>query len=273
MKKKTIFFLFLALICIGIEYETKTYTSGELPGKAYGIVGLAALLALLYIIPTILFVLHLRKKWQTPFLSLSVAFLGGFFIAGWTSALANTYLHDGISALSISFLSDLESAIVAPLVEEPLKLIGVAFALYFIPVKNLKSILLLGVGAGLGFQISEDFSYILSDMQEGFSFAISGVLGRTFGSIASHWLYTGLTAFGIILMLRYRKNHTTTFRTGLFYFLAAFILHFLWNSPLSAIETEVPLVKPILSALAIFIFFQAYQTASRLDDETLNLTA
>ena len=137
MKKKTIFFLFLALVCIGIEYETKTYTSGELPGKAYGIVGQAALLALLYIVPTILFILHLRKKWQTPFLSLSVAFLGGFFIAGWTSALANTYLHDGISALSISFLSDLESAIVAPLVEEPLKLIGVAFALYFIPVKNL----------------------------------------------------------------------------------------------------------------------------------------
>ncbi|MCB6443070.1 PrsW family glutamic-type intramembrane protease, partial [Streptococcus salivarius] len=88
-----------------------------------------------------------------------------------------------VSTLSISFINDLESAIVAPLVEEPLKLIGVAFALYLVPVKNLKSILLLGIVAGFGFQISEDFSYILSDMSEGFSFAISGILGRVVGSI------------------------------------------------------------------------------------------
>ena len=263
MKKKLVFLLFLALICIGIEYETKTYTLGELSGKAYGIIGLAALLALLYIVPASLIILHVQKKWKTPLASLIIAFLGGLFIAGWTSGLANTYIHDGVSTLSISFINDLESAIVAPLVEEPLKLIGVAFALYLVPVKNLKSILLLGIVAGFGFQISEDFSYILSDMSEGFSFAISGILGRVVGSIASHWLYTGLTAFGLTLM--------SNFKTGLIYFLAAFILHFIWNSPFSAIETEIPLVRPILSALAIFTFFLAYQTATRLDNDQPSL--
>ena len=263
MNKKLVFLLFLALICIGIEYETKTYTLGELSGKAYGIIGLAALLALLYIVPASLIILHVQKKWKTP--------LARLFIAGWTSGLANTYIHDGVSTLSISFINDLESAIVAPLVEEPLKLIGVAFALYLVPVKNLKSILLLGIVAGFGFQISEDFSYILSDMSEGFSFAISGILGRVVGSIASHWLYTGLTAFGLTLMIRYRKKNASNFKTGLIYFLAAFILHFIWNSPLSAIETEIPLVRPILSALAIFTFFLAYQTATRLDNDQPSL--
>ncbi|ATF64732.1 PrsW family intramembrane metalloprotease [Streptococcus gordonii] len=271
MKKKLVFLLFLVLICIGIEYETKTYTLGELSGKAYGIIGLAALLALLYIVPASLIILHVQKKWKTPLASLIIAFLGGLFIAGWTSGLANTYIHDGVSTLSISFINDLESAIVAPLVEEPLKLIGVAFALYLVPVKNLKSILLLGIVTGFGFQISEDFSYILSDMSEGFSFAISGILGRVVGSIASHWLYTGLTAFGLTLMIRYRKKNASNFKTGLIYFLAAFILHFIWNSPLSAIETEIPLVRPILSALAIFTFFLAYQTATRLDNDQPSL--
>lgn len=61
MKKKLVFLLFLALICIGIEYETKTYTLGELSGKAYGIIGLAALLALLYIVPASLIILHVQK--------------------------------------------------------------------------------------------------------------------------------------------------------------------------------------------------------------------
>ena len=272
MKNKIISLLYLILICIGIEYETKTYTYGELSGKAYGVIGLAALLALLYIVPAFLLIFYFRKKWKTPLFSLAIAFLGGLFIAGWTSALANTYIHDGVSTLSISWLNDLESAIVAPLVEEPLKLIGVAFALYLIPAKNFKSILLLGIGAGFGFQISEDFSYILSDMSEGFSFAISGILGRVFGSIASHWLYTGLTTLGLTLMIQYRKKNASNFRTGLIYFLAAFILHFIWNSPLSSIETEIPLVRPILSALAIFIFFQAYQTAAKLDKDQLSLS-
>ena len=84
MKKKLVFLLFLALICIGIEYETKTYTLGELSGKAYGIIGLAALLALLYIVPASLIILHVQKKWKTPLASLIIAFLGGLFIAGWT---------------------------------------------------------------------------------------------------------------------------------------------------------------------------------------------
>ena len=70
MKKKLVFLLFLALICIGIEYETKTYTLGELSGKAYGIIGLAALLALLYIVPANLIILHFQKKWKTPLASL-----------------------------------------------------------------------------------------------------------------------------------------------------------------------------------------------------------
>ena len=164
MKKNIVLFIFLLLSAIGLEYETQAYTTGSMSGTSYGIVGLSALLALLYIVPALLLIRQLGKKWQTPAVSLGVALLGGLFISGWTSGLANTYIHEWVSTnFPNTLLSDLENAIAAPLVEEPLKLLAVAFAVYLGPVKKLKSFLMLGITAGMGFQISEDFSYILSD--------------------------------------------------------------------------------------------------------------
>ncbi len=129
--------------------------------------------------------------------------------------MANTYIHEWVStSFPNTLLSDLENAIAAPLVEEPLKLLAVAFAVYLVPVKKLKSFLMLGITAGMGFQISEDFSYILSDLPEGFSFTISGILGRITGGVASHWLYTALTTLGLALMLRYAKTQKTTSEQG-----------------------------------------------------------
>lgn len=55
-----------------------------------------------------------------------------------------------------------------PLVEEPLKLAAFIFAVYVVPTKSYKGLLLVAITAGQGFQISEDFSYILSDLPDGF---------------------------------------------------------------------------------------------------------
>ena len=96
MKKNIVLFIFLLLSAIGLEYETQAYTTGSMSGTSYGIVGLSALLALLYIIPALLLIRQLGKKWQTPALSLWVALLGGLFISGWTSGLANTYIHEWV---------------------------------------------------------------------------------------------------------------------------------------------------------------------------------
>ena len=73
MKKNIVLFIFLLLSAIGLEYETQAYTTGSMSGTSYGIVGLSALLALLYIIPALLLIRQLGKKWQTPALSLGVA--------------------------------------------------------------------------------------------------------------------------------------------------------------------------------------------------------
>ena len=93
-----------------------------------------------------------------------------------------------------------------PLVEEPLKLAAFIFAVYVVPTKSYKGLLLVAITAGLGFQISEDFSYILSDLPDGFSYTISGILGRTIGAVSSHWLYTSFLAMGLVLIWRSRQK-------------------------------------------------------------------
>lgn len=109
------------------------------------------------------------------------ALIGGFFITGWLAGYANTFSHEWVTARlsSKNFFYRFEDAIMAPLVEEPLKLAAFIFAVYVVPTKSYKGLLLVAITAGLGFQISEDFSYILSDLPDGFSYTISVILGRT----------------------------------------------------------------------------------------------
>lgn len=94
----------------------------------------------------------------------------------------------------------------APLVEEPLKLVAFIFAVYVVPTKSYKGLLLIAITAGLGFQTSEDFPYILSDLPDGFSYTISGILGRSIGAISSHRLYTSFLDMGLVLIWRSRQK-------------------------------------------------------------------
>lgn len=116
----------------------------------------------------------------------------------------------------------------APLVEEPLKLAVFLFAIYMVPTKSYKGLLLVAITAGLGFQISKDFSYILSDLPDGFSYTISGILGRTIGAVSSHWLYTSFLAIGLVLIWRSRQKLISSKYSliGMLYACGAFAAYF-----------------------------------------------
>jgi len=111
-------------------------------------------------------------------------------------------------------LNALENAIVAPLVEEPLKLLPLAFVLYLIPVKKLKSVILLGIASGLGFQIIEDISYILTDLSEDLAYTLSRILERVTSAIASHWTFSGLAILGIYLLYRAYRGQKAMIKPG-----------------------------------------------------------
>lgn len=125
------------LASIGLTYDTQSYTSGALSGSAYGIIGLSTLIALCYILPGIFLVRYLGKRWQVKPLVLIFALIGGVFITGWIAGYANTISHDWVTAhlSSKSFFYRFEDALMAPLVEEPLKLAAFLFAIYMVPTK------------------------------------------------------------------------------------------------------------------------------------------
>ena len=177
MKRKSILFLYLLLLAIGLAYETQSLTEGWMSGSQYGIVGLSTLILLVYAIPAVWALFHFAKKWKLSWVPVLFSLLGGGFVAGWLSSFANTYFHDMIQAIAPNseFWNQYESAIAAPLFEEPFKLIPIFFVLYLFSVRRIKSIFLLAIASGLGFQIVEDFAYIRQDLAlAGWGYLVAG---------------------------------------------------------------------------------------------------
>ena len=268
MKKNIIVFVFILLMCIGLQYETLYYIDGSMSGTEYGVMGLSILVALCYMVPAIYFLYRIGKRWETPKKALTLSLLGGLFISGWLSSFANTYIHNLLTDLfpDSSFLNALENAIVAPLVEEPLKLLPLAFVLYLIPVKKLKSVFLMGIASGLGFQIIEDISYIRTDLSEGLAYTLSRILERVTSAIASHWTFSGLAILGIYLLYRAYRGQKAMIKPGFSYLGLAFGTHFLFNSPIVELETEVPLAFPLVTAITLYSFYKAVHFVDKHND-------
>lgn len=268
MKKNIIVFVFILLMCIGLQYETLYYIDGSMSGTEYGVMGLSILVALFYMGPAIYCLYRIGKRWETSKKALTLSLLGGLFISGWLSSFANTYIHNLLTDLfpDSSFLNALENAIVAPLVEEPLKLLPLAFVLYLIPVKKLKSVFLMGIASGLGFQIIEDISYIRTDLSEGLAYTLSRILERVTSAIASHWTFSGLAILGIYLLYRAYRGQKAMIKPGFSYLGLAFGTHFLFNSPIVELETEVPLAFPLVTAITLYSFYKAVHFVDKYND-------
>ena len=268
MKKNIIVFVFILLMCIGLQYETLYYIEGSMSGTEYGVMGLSILVALFYMVPAIYCLYRIGKRWETSKKALTLSLLGGLFISGWLSSFANTYIHNLLTDLfpDSSFLNALENAIVAPLVEEPLKLLPLAFVLYLIPVKKLKSVFLMGIASGLGFQIIEDISYIRTDLSEGLAYTLSRILERVTSAIASHWTFSGLAILGIYLLYRAYRGQKAMIKPGFSYLGLAFGTHFLFNSPIVELETEVPLAFPLVTAITLYSFYKAVHFVDKYND-------
>ena len=268
MKKNIIVFVFILLMCIGLQYETLYYIDGSMSGTEYRVMGLSILVALFYMVPAIYCLYRIGKRWETSNKALTLSLLGGLFISGWLSSFANTYIHNLLTDLfpDSSFLNALENAIVAPLVEEPLKLLPLAFVLYLIPAKKLKSVFLMGIASGLGFQIIEDISYIRTDLSEGLAYTLSRILERVTSAIASHWTFSGLAILGIYLLYRAYRGQKAMIKPGFSYLGLAFGTHFLFNSPIVELETEVPLAFPLVTAITLYSFYKAVHFVDKHND-------
>ena len=76
MKKNSILFIFILLLCIGLQYETIYYTDGSMSGAEYGLMGVSIFLALFYMIPALYFLFRIGKKWELTKECLDFVFIG-----------------------------------------------------------------------------------------------------------------------------------------------------------------------------------------------------
>ncbi|MGT2845651.1 PrsW family glutamic-type intramembrane protease [Streptococcus massiliensis] len=266
MKKKLIFFAFWLMVCIGLEQEFYTYTSDHMTGTEYDIALYCSLLLLLYIVPAAFALRYLQKKWNLQPRLIWLSLTAGAFISGWLAAYGN----DGVDWFLDLFIKNKEifdtlGALSAPIIEEPIKLFAAFMTLLLLGTWKPRQVLTAGIGAGLGFQIIEDFAYINSNVSEGLTYSVADIFGRMTGAIASHWLYSALVVFGLYLLTA-RNLEKSTKKLGRILFMAGFILHFLWNSPLIDLKTPLPLVGPILSAAGLCLFSLAYEKAETIKD-------
>ena len=146
MKRKSILFLYLLLLAIGLAYETQSLTEGWMSGSQYGIVGLSTLILLVYALPAVWALFTLLRSGSCLGYRSSLFSARRGFVAGWLSSFANTYFHDMIQAIAPNsdFWNQYESAIAAPLFEEPFKLIPIFFVPLFVQCSSHQVDLPLG---------------------------------------------------------------------------------------------------------------------------------
>jgi RsiW-degrading membrane proteinase PrsW (M82 family) len=122
----------------------------------------------------------------------------------------------------VELLMLIGACIIAPIVEEFLKPIGLFILLSEKSEFSLFDWILLGTFAGLGFKLLEDLVYGLMAMAESHSFAMNLLLLRNLSPI--HLITTSIAGFGIGLWIKLDKRR---------YFLAAIsvsiLIHALFN--------------------------------------------
>lgn len=157
--------------------------------------------------------------------------------------------------------ADWNAAVAGPSTEEWGKMLGTVLIM-LIASSTLRRPMhgfLVGAFVGLGFQIFENVSYAAnsagSDANSDFMGAFGVTLMRSAIGISSHWLYTAISGVGVAYLLgRTLRDLGMTRRILMFvgYFVLAWGLHFLWNSPTGE-GAVAALAMPLKVILALVV--------------------
>lgn len=245
MIKKMLLFLIFFAIFFNLNSEI-TQLSSILETKIqleYFSIGI--ILILIYVIPLII-VLKKRIQYTNKF-ELILFILSGSFIAG-------SFSYSIVYHLDSLILNAYLIPLIGAIFEEFFKLV-VAVILFYITrpyiTNNLFTIFILASFLGLGFQIYEDYIYVLNiinlDLIE-FAFAL---IYRISNSFTSHWMYTGITSMGLFSLFTNRFSKLKS----LFWLISPGVLHILWNSSWN----NSFFFESLLSASTLIIYLFAYK--------------
>lgn len=196
----------------------------------------------LYTVPFLLLFRLLDLFEEHPPLAFVLAFAWGGLGAVYLAMPSNSAIL-GLCAKLVSptFAAEWGAAMAGPITEEFLKLIGVVLIMQIArsQFQTPHSVLILGALAGLGFQVVENLGYTVNSAvhfdteSELAPVAINFVMRGLLNGLWSHAAYTTVAAFGVAsFMFRRELSFARRLGLALLYFLLAWGLHFVWNSPL-----------------------------------------
>ena len=233
------FWLLIGLLVVGV---------GRLWGllhplvRAYPHATIAAVILFgLYAVPFVLVVRSLDFLEQEPAPLLLTAFAWGGVVATSTAAVGGSAAHDLLAKeFSPVFASQWGSALVAPTLEEPLKVLGVVVIVLIAryQVNSVVDGFVYGAFVGLGFQVIEDIIFALDQVaRDGLGDQISPVIGQFLlrgfiGGLWSHTVFSALAGAGVgYLVVRREQPWSTRILVAALALVGAWTFHFIWNSP------------------------------------------
>jgi len=243
----------------------------------------------LYMLPFFLLFHLLDLDEEHPPLGFAMAIAWGGLAAVYLATPSNRAIL-GLCAKLVSptFAAEWGPAVAGPISEEFLKLIGVVLIMQIArnQFQTPHSVLILGALSGLGFQVVENLSYTVNAAVNyptnsqlapvAHNFVMRGLLN----GLWSHAAYTTVAAFGVVCF-KFRRDLRTSLRVLLFlqYFLLAWALHFVWNSPLIndwipgngfASMVVLTVVKGLPAVIAVWL---VWRVASRSESRHLQALA
>ncbi|MGZ6265726.1 MAG: PrsW family glutamic-type intramembrane protease [Candidatus Limnocylindrales bacterium] len=230
------FWLFVILLFVGGDRSLGIQlTMAQLPSAFV----MSWVLVLLYAIPVAFLVYHLDLFEREPAALLVAALIWGGFVATGLAVYANDAWSSVVGKVAPDAALDWGAAIVAPPVEETLKLMGVVLLFLIVPEEFDGALdgFVYGAMVGLGFTVVEDTMYFLMPaLASGVDQA--GPVFDTFfiriigGGLYGHVMFAGLTGLGFAYFVTSRATLGRRIAGFGGCVVAALAAHAFWDSPL-----------------------------------------
>ena len=171
----------------------------------------------------------------------AAALLWGALVATAIAIIANTAMINLITKLyGVGFATKWGAALAGPTNEEWLKTLGVVIIVLIVKEHFQRSMdgLIYGAFVGLGFQVVENLIYAINNALSNPNSDLAGSVSVTVMRILiagpwSHPVYSGVAGLGIAFAVtQTRRTRLVRYGVAVLCFVAAWALHFLWNSPL-----------------------------------------
>ena len=225
----------------------------------------------LYGVPLLAAILTVDYFEREPWWLIGFGLLWGGLVATGLALSANEAVQSLVTTVAgQDVAAQWSAAIAGPTDEEILKGLGVVVAT-LLATRRMRSPVdgfILGAVVGLGFQVVEDVVYTANIMAVGqdprAALAQMFVLRGIMGGLWSHAVYTGLFGLGLgYALTRVQWPLAARALAVVGGFLAAWSLHFLWNSPLlvDATDWRLVVVKGLPALLLLLALLHRAQRA------------